>query len=63
MLLLPYGPIVASLPSTNAAAHAPVDGNGKDHRLGSWQVGFEPAVGLLRRPRSCPLRCDDLRFL
>jgi hypothetical protein len=30
MLLLPYRPIVASLPPDNAAAYAPVDGNGQE---------------------------------
>jgi hypothetical protein len=38
MLLLPYRPIVASLPPDNATAYAPVDGNGPStthHRVGS----------------------------
>ena len=47
MLLLPYRPIVASLPPDNAAAYAPVDGNGPPrtrHRVGSAHhpsTGFE----------------------
>ena len=59
MLLLPYRPIVASLPPDTAAAYAPVDGNGPPrtrHRFAMFRqrrdAGIRIAFGELRSPPS-----------
>jgi hypothetical protein len=65
MLLLPYRPIVASLPPDNAAAYAPVDGNGPPrtrHRFvsahhplhGGFELRCQKAVGSPHRSLVLP---------
>jgi hypothetical protein len=45
MLLLPYRPIVASLPPDNAAAYAPVDGNGPPRTRHRVVSAHHPSTG------------------
>jgi hypothetical protein len=58
MLLLPYRPIVASLPPDNAAAYAPVDGNGPPrtrHRVVSATTPSTGGLNSAARRRLVPL--------